>query len=88
MLQNANSGFAVAELMLYNYTEHTNQVIMTTVALAAASLRTHGINCRRDWGSAGRWLAEIGNVQYCVGGLTILAAAASTDPIATLESAV
>lgn len=61
---------------------------MTTTALAAASLRNHGIRCRRDWGNAGRWLAEIGNTQYCVGGNDILAAAASTDPIATLEAAV
>jgi hypothetical protein len=61
---------------------------MTTVAIAAASLRNHGIRCRRDWGSTGRWLAEVGNTQYCVGGLTILAAAASTDPIATLDAAV
>lgn len=60
---------------------------MTTVALAAASLRTHGIRCRRDWGSAGRWLAEVGTTQYCVGGLAILAAAASPDPIASLEAA-
>jgi hypothetical protein len=60
---------------------------MTTVALAAASLRTHGIRCRRDWGSTGRWLAEVGTTQYCVGGLAILAAAASPDPIASLEAA-
>jgi hypothetical protein len=60
---------------------------MTTVALAAASLRNHGIHCRRDWGSAGRWLAEVGTTQYCVGGLAILAAAASPDPIASLETA-
>jgi hypothetical protein len=60
---------------------------MTTVALAAASLRKHGIHCRRDWGSAGRWLAEVGTTQYCVGGLALLTAAASPDPIASLEAA-
>jgi hypothetical protein len=60
---------------------------MTKVRQAAESLRAHGIYCRRDWGSAGQWLAEIGTTQYCVGGLTILAAAASDDPIATLDAA-
>lgn len=60
---------------------------MTTVAIAAASLRNHGIRCRRDWGSAGRWLAEHGSTMYCVGGLTILEAAASSDPLSVLEAA-
>ena len=64
-----------------------NPEIMTSVRIAAESLRRHGIHCRRDWGSAGRWLAELGNTQYCVGGLVILAAAASTDPVASLEEA-
>jgi len=40
MLQNANSGYAVAELMLYNYTEHTNQVIMTNTPQAWNLLRS------------------------------------------------
>jgi hypothetical protein len=60
---------------------------MSTVTAAAAVLRTHGIRCRRDWGSAGQWLAEIGTTQYCVGGLALMAAAASLDPIASLEAA-
>ena len=60
---------------------------MTQTTIAAASLRAHGIRCRRDWGSAGQWLAEIGTTQYCVGGNAILAAAASADPIASLEAA-
>jgi hypothetical protein len=60
---------------------------MTSIALAAESLRAHGIHCRRDWGSAGHWLAEVGMTQYCVGGLTIAAAAASQDPMAVLAAA-
>ena len=60
---------------------------MTSVSIAAASLRKQGIYCRRDWGNAGRWLAEVGMTQYCVGGLVLVAAAASADPIATLEEA-
>ncbi len=60
---------------------------MTKVSIAAASLAAHGIHCRRDWGSVGRWLAEVGMVQYCVGGLVLVAAAASTNPIETLEQA-
>ena len=60
---------------------------MTKVSTAAASLAAHGIHCRRDWGSVGRWLAEVGMVQYCVGGLVLVAAAASADPIETLEQA-
>ena len=60
---------------------------MTNVSIAAASLAAHGIRCRRDWGSAGRWLAEVDGVQYCVGGLVLLAAAASPDPIEALDKA-
>ena len=60
---------------------------MTKVSTAAAALAAHGIRCRRDWGSAGRWLAEVGMVQYCVGGLVLIAAAASPDPIRTLDLA-
>ncbi len=64
---------------------------MTTVSLAAASLRSYGIRCRRDWSSAGQWLAEIDCVQYVVGGSVLVAAAAAAmaggDPIATLDSA-
>lgn len=59
---------------------------MTDVAIAAQSLRRYGIRCRRDWGSAGRWLAEYGTTMYCVGGLDILAAAQSPDPLAYLDS--
>jgi hypothetical protein len=54
---------------------------------AAAALRPYGIRCRRDWGNAGRWLAELGMTQYCVSGLDLIAAAASTDPVATLDAA-
>lgn len=60
---------------------------MTTVTTAAAALREQGITCRRDWGSAGRWLVEIGFTQYCVGGLAVIAAANSPNPIASLEQA-
>ena len=60
---------------------------MTTVSTAAATLATLGIHCRRDWGNAGRWLAEVGLTQYCVGGLALVAAAASPDPIASLDQA-
>ena len=60
---------------------------MPTVSIAAASLASAGIHCRRDWGNAGRWLAEVGRVQYCVGGLDLVAAAAAADPIASLEQA-
>jgi hypothetical protein len=60
---------------------------MTTVSTAAAALAAHGIHCRRDWGSPGRWLAEVGLTQYCVGGLALVAAAASADPIASLDQA-
>jgi len=60
---------------------------MTSVSIAAASLKEQGITCRRDWGSPGRWLVEIGFTQYCVGGLAVVAAAASTNPIASLEQA-
>jgi hypothetical protein len=60
---------------------------MTTVSAAAASLAAHGIHCRRDWGNPGRWLAEVGMIQYCVGGLALVAAAASADPIASLDQA-
>ena len=60
---------------------------MTTVSTAAAALAAHGIHCRRDWGNAGRWLAEVGLVQYCVGGLDLVAAAAAADPIASLDKA-
>ena len=60
---------------------------MTKVSTAAAALAAHGIHCRRDWGSAGRWLAEVGMVQYCVGGLVLIDAAASPDPIKTLDLA-
>lgn len=59
---------------------------MTKVRQAAESLRTHGIFCRRDPLAAGRWLAEVNLTQYCVGGNAILAAAASADPIATLDA--
>lgn len=54
---------------------------------AVAILATRGIRCRRDWGSAGRWLAEIGNIQYCVGGLTLIGAAQASDSIAFLDVA-
>jgi len=60
---------------------------MTSVSIAAAALRQRGIHCRRDPGTVGRWLAEVDLVQYCVGGLALVAAAASTDPIASLEAA-
>ena len=60
---------------------------MTTVSTAAAALAARGIHCRRDWGSPGRWLAEVGLAQYCVGGLALVAAAASADPIASLDQA-
>jgi hypothetical protein len=60
---------------------------MTKVSAAAAALASHGIQCRRDWGSPGRWLAEVGLTQYCVGGLALVAAAASPDPIASLDQA-
>jgi len=61
---------------------------MTDVRRAAESLRAHGIHCRRDpIGGVGRWLAEVGLTQYCVGGLVILEAAASADPLAVLEAA-
>ena len=58
---------------------------MTTVSTAAAALASHGIHCRRDWGSPGHWLAEVGLTQYCVGGLALVEAAASVDPISILE---
>jgi hypothetical protein len=61
---------------------------MTQVSTAAASLSARGIRCRRDpLGGVGRWVAEVNLTQYCVGGLDILAAAASADPIASLEAA-
>ena len=60
---------------------------MTQTAQAAASLRAHGIHCRRDPLHHTGWLAEIDLMQYCVGGNTILAAAASADPLAVLEAA-
>ena len=60
---------------------------MTKVRQAAESLRAHGIHCRRDPLAVGRWLAEVNLTQYCVGGLAILAAATSADPIASLEEA-
>ena len=60
---------------------------MTTVSIAAAALAAQGIHCRRDWGSPGRWLAEVGLIQYCVGGLALVAAAASADPLASLDQA-
>jgi hypothetical protein len=58
-----------------------------TVKSAAAVLAARGIRCRRDWGSAGRWLAEHGATQYCVGGLDLVAAAVAADPIASLDAA-
>ena len=60
---------------------------MTSVRIAAEALRAHGIHCRRDPLRVTGWLAEIDLVQYCVGGNTILAAAASTSPLAILEAA-
>lgn len=60
---------------------------MTSVRIAAEALRAHGIHCRRDPLAVGRWLAEINLTQYCVGGLALVAAAASDDPIASLEAA-
>jgi len=60
---------------------------MTSVRIAAEALRAHGIHCRRDPLAAGRWLAEIDMVQYCVGGLALVEAATSTNPIASLEAA-
>ena len=61
---------------------------MTSVRIAAEALRAHGIHCRRDpVGGVGRWLAEVNLTQYCVGGLALVAAAASDDPIASLEAA-
>jgi hypothetical protein len=61
---------------------------MTSVRFAAESLSKHGIWCRRDpLGGVGRWVAEYGMVQYCVGGAAILAAAASDNPVASLEAA-
>ena len=60
---------------------------MTSVRIAAEALRAHGIHCRRDPLRATGWLAEIDLVQYCVGGNTLLAAAASADPLAVLEAA-
>ena len=43
----------------------------------------------RDPGSAklAGWLAEVGLTQYCVGGLALVPAAASADPIASLDQA-
>jgi hypothetical protein len=58
---------------------------MSTVRQAAETLRARGIRCRRDPIAAGGWLAEIGNIQYCIGGLTLIAAAASSDPVETLD---
>ena len=60
---------------------------MTQTAKAAASLRAHGIHCRRDPLRHTGWLAEIDLVQYCVGGNVIKEAAASADPLAVLEAA-
>lgn len=54
---------------------------------AVIILAARGIRCRRDWGSAGRWLAEVGNTMYCVGGLTLIGAAQATDSIAFLDAA-
>ena len=53
---------------------------------AAKALKAHGIYCRRDWGNAGRWLAEVGMTMYCVGGVDMIAAAHAVDPIAYLGS--
>lgn len=70
----------------YNSRVPSPQPTMTKVQRAAIALRSHGIYCRRDWGSAGRWLAEAENTMYCVGGLDILAAVEAEDPIAYLDS--
>ena len=56
-----------------------------TVKQAAIDLAQYGIHCRRDWGSTGRWLAEIGSTQYCVGGLDLIGAIESGEPIAYLD---
>ncbi len=53
---------------------------------AARMLRSHGIRCRRDWGNAGRWLAEHGMTQYCVGSNDLVAAATAADPLTVLDA--
>ena len=58
-----------------------------TVKQAVETLGQHGIRCRRDWGSTGRWLAEKHPIMYCVGGLDLIGAASTDNPTAYLSAA-